>query len=875
MRHRQQIALFLPCGKRRLFPGNFASTMDEIPSRVHQSEHFPVFSLFFGGYKRESFYCDYLQTRPIANTTSEDTMKYGYFDDARREYVITNPKTPVKWINYVGGLSFGGFVDHTGGALICKGDPALNRILKYIPQMPSSDFKGETAYIRINEGGSYKVFSPYFVPTLDQYTRYECHVGLGYTRFITEFYGIRAEMTVFVPAGEARLIRDVKITNNSGKDLEIDYIPVVEYTHFDALKQFTNADWVPQTMQSKAYREPDGRLILSQYAFMMKGNAENYFTSNMPVSSFESDRKKFLGDNEYGSWRAPLSLQNAELSNYEALRGDNVGALMHHLGKFSNGETKRVITQLSQAPSIQGDMAAISKFRDAKNVDAAFEALGKFWDEYLSVLQVNTPDANMNSMLNVHNPRQCYMTKNWSRDLSLYQLGFGGRGLGFRDSSQDVMGMLSNSPEGAKDLIVKLLHVQKRDGSAMHQFFPSTMEAMVGDSHEFADRPHFYGDDHLWIILAVNAYLKETGDMDFLKTEIPFYDKDADKKPVERGTVLEHLKRAIDFTWKNRGAHGLPLLGFADWNDTINLRTGAESNFVAPQFGKALCEMIDMMEALGDETTLAEYKGFYEQMKKTVNSQTWDGEWYIRYFDCDGSKLGSKENKHGSIFINSQTWNIIAGFADETRGKTAMESVYKHLNTKSGIKLSAPGYNGYDRNLGGVSTYPPGAKENGGIFLHTNPWAMISETVLGNGDRAFEYYNQINPAFKNDRIDEFEAEPYCYPQNILGNEHPQFGLGRNSWLSGTSSWTYQAATKHILGIMPTYKGLQINPCIPKDWDGFTVTRKYRGAMYVIEVKNPSHVCTGVKSMAVDGKSAAGNVIPPFKDGTHKVEIILG
>ncbi len=802
-------------------------------------------------------------------------MKYGYFDDAAKEYVVTNPKTPVKWINYVGGLSFGGFVDHTGGSLICKGDPALNRILKYIPQMPSSDFKGESAYIRFKENGTYKIFSPYFVPTLDKYDLFECHVGLGYSKFVSEFYGIRTEITVFVPAGESRVIRDIKITNKSGKEIEIDYIPVVEYTHFDALKQFTNADWVPQTMQSKAHKESDGKMVLSQFAFMMKGTAENYFTSNHPVSSFESDRKNFLGDNEYGTWKAPLSLLNDELSNYEALRGDNIGALLHHLGKFANGETKRIITQLSQTPSIEKDMPNIKKFREGANVDAAFDALKKFWDEYLSILQVKTPDSNLNSMVNIHNPRQCYMTKNWSRDLSLYQLGFGGRGLGFRDSSQDVMGMLSNDPAGGKDLIVKLLHVQKRDGSAMHQFFPSTMEATVGDSHEFPDRPHFYGDDHLWIILAVNAYIKETGDMDFLKTEIPFYEKDADKKPLEKGTVLEHLKRAVKFTWENKGKHGLPLLGFADWNDTVNLRTGAESNFVAPQFGKALLEMIDMMEALGDSAAVSEYKKHYNEMKETVNKETWDGEWYLRYFDCDGSKLGSKENKHGSIYVNAQSWNIMAGFADKDRAVTAMESVRKHLNTSNGIKLSGPGYNGYDRNLGGVSTYPPGAKENGGIFLHTNPWAMISETIIGNGDRAYEYYNQINPAFKNEKIDEFEAEPYCYPQNILGNEHPQFGLGRNSWLSGTSSWTYQAATKYILGILPTYKGLEINPCIPKNWEGFSAARKYRGAVYEIEVKNPSKVCKGVKSMTVDGKSVEGNIVPLFKDGTHKVEVILG
>lgn len=802
-------------------------------------------------------------------------MKYGYFDDAKREYVITNPKTPVKWINYVGGLTFGGFVDQTGGSLICKGDPALNRIVKYLPQAPASDFKGETLYLRFKQAdGSYKVFSPFFVPTLDKYDLYECHVGLGYSTYVSEFYGIRTEVTVFVPFGEHRVIRDIKVTNKTGKPLAIDAIPVIEYTHFDALKQFTNADWVPQTMQSRAVRQGN-LLALTQYAFMNRDTAVNYFTSNLPVSSFESDRKRFLGDNEYGSWRAPLALEEAELSNFEANRGDNIAALLHHLGELQPGETRRLITQLAQAQTVEADASAIAKFRDPASVDAALAELAKFWDDYLATLQVETPDANFNSMINVHNPRQCNTTKNWSRDLSLYQLGFGGRGIGFRDSSQDSMGMVANDPEGAHGLITKLLHVQNRNGSAMHQFFPSTMVATVGDSHEFPDRPHFYGDDHLWIILAVNAYLKETGNLAFLQEQIPFYDKDEDGKAIETGTVLEHLKRAVEFTWSHRGKHGLPLLGFADWNDTVNLRSGAESNFIAPQFGQALNEMIDLMETLGDADTAKHYQAYYAEMKEAVNRETWDGEWYVRYFDHDGSPLGSAKNTHGKIYINSQSWNVLCGFAEGERAQIALESVNKHLNTANGLKLSAPGFNGYDRNLGGISTYPPGAKENGGIFLHTNPWVMIAETVVGNGDRAYQYYNQINPAFKNDRIDEFEAEPYCYPQNMLGDEHPQFGLGRNSWLSGTSSWTYQAATRFILGIQPGFKGLQLDPCIPKAWDGFTATRKYRGASYEIVVSNPEHVSKGIKKMIVDGKPVDGNIVPLFSEGTHKVEVTLG
>jgi cellobiose phosphorylase len=803
-------------------------------------------------------------------------MQYGYFDDAAREYVITNPKTPVKWINYVGTLAFGGIVDHTGGALICRGDPALNRITKYIPQLPTSDFKGETLYLRFPHGGSYKVFSPFFVPTLDPYDRFECHVGLGYTRIVSEFYGIRTDVTIFVPRDDHRILRDIRITNLTNQALAIDVIPVVEYSHFDALRQFTNADWVPQTMQVRASREANGMLVLKQYAFMRRDTCINFFTSNHPVASWESDRKRFLGDNEYGTWAHPLALQAAELSSYEAHRADNITALLHHLGPVQPGETRRLITQLGQAENLDAELPLIQTYRDEQHVEEAFRQLAAFWNEYLAALQVNTPDADMDRMLNVHNARQCYITRQWSRYLSLYQLGFGARGIGFRDSAQDVMGVTASAPREGRELITQLLHVQKQNGSAMHQLNPLTMVATEGDSREREDRPHYYSDDHLWAVLAVCAYLKETGDWAYLDEIVPYYEKDKNAIPLEAGTVLNHLRRAIEFTHRDVGAHGLPLLGFADWNDTVNLAAGAESLFTANLYGKALMEMIELARHLGDAASAKKYLAYYEEMKARVNEHAWDDEWYVRYFDFDGQPLGSRSNAQGQIYINSQSWAVISGFAPRDRAEKAMDSVYARLNTRNGIKLSTPGFNGFDPAKGGITTYPPGAKENGGIFLHTNPWAMIAETLLGRGDRAFEYYSQINPALKNEGIDEFECEPYVYPQNILGDEHPQFGLARNSWLTGTASWAYQAATQYMLGVRPTYEGLQINPCIPRQWDGFRVMREFRNAVYQIEVKNPDHVCKGVKSVKVDGQEVAGNVVPVLGDGkTHQVEVVMG
>jgi cellobiose phosphorylase len=805
-------------------------------------------------------------------------MRYGHFDDRNREYVITDPRTPTKWINYVGSLAFGGFVDHTGGALICKGDPALNRITKYIPQLPSSAFRGTTLYLRFPMGDGYRIFSPYFVPTLDAYDRYECRVGLGYTRIVSEFYGICTDATIFIPPGDGQgpLIRDVKITNLSGRPLEIDAIPVVEYTHFDALRQFTNADWVPQTMQSHVVEEEDGLKILTQFAFMRKDTAVNYFTSNLPVSSFETDRARFLGDHEYGTWANPLSLQEPELGNYEAHRGDNIAAVLHHLGEISPGATQRLITQLGQVSSVQEALPRIRAYREDPGVDGALADLARFWDGYLSRVQVDTPDASMNRMLNVHNPRQCQVTLNWSRYLSLYQLGFGARGIGFRDTSQDVMGVMAQAPDEGRALIEKLLHVQRRNGSAMHQFNPLTMIANQGDSAEVEGGPGYYGDDHLWIVLAASAYLKEAGDLAFLDTVIPYYEKGQGETPLEAGTVLDHLQRAIEFTHDQVGAHGLPLLGFADWNDTVNLAAGAESLFVANLYGRALLEMIDLARFLGDSGAVARYAGYYQEMKARVNSLAWDGEWYVRYFDADGAPLGSRSNRQGQIYANGQSWPVISGFAPPERARAALDAVYTRLNTRNGIKLSMPGYDGYDPRLGGVSTYPPGAKENGGIFLHANPWVIIAETIAGDGARAFEYYDRINPAAKNDRIDEFECEPYVYPQNILGDEHPQFGLARNSWLTGTASWTYQAGTQYVLGIRPTYEGLEIDPCIPPEWEGFAVSRKFRGVMYQIEVRNSEHVSKGIQSVRVDGEEIEGNIVPFLEKGEpHQIQVVMG
>jgi cellobiose phosphorylase len=801
---------------------------------------------------------------------------YGRFDDAAREYIITNPKTPVKWINYIGTISFGGFVDHTGGMLICAGDPALNRILKYIPQLPASSMKGSTIYMRLRSGIETRLFSPFFVPVLGEYDLYECHVGLGYTRIIMQQFGIRSEVTFFVPIGEHRVIQDVRVTNVTSSVIDLDIIPLVEYTHPDALKQFNNADWVPQTMVSKAVHQDEGHIILLQYPFMHKNSQVNFFTTDQLVTSFETDRQRFLGDNGYGSWSAPNSLAHSSLSNYEALRGDNIAALFHTFFKLQPEESRRLVVQLGQAQSCQAALPGIKEYRQHALVDAALEEIVDDWNSYLDRVQVKTPDLFMNRMLNVHNPRQCLVTKNWSRYLSLYQLGLGARGMGFRDSSQDVMGVLANAPKEAKELIRMLLRIQLSDGSAMHQFNPLTMVANAGDAREEEDGPQFYSDDHLWVVLAVIAYLKETGDFEFLEELVPFYQEEWTTEIQDLASVWEHLERAVSFTANTLGNHGLPLAGFADWNDTVNLPQGAESLFTANLYGFALQELISLAQFQGDSVSLERLSSLYREMKQTVNEKAWDGDWYIRYFDSNGTPIGSRSNDAGQIFTNAQSWSVLSGFAPFDRAVKALDAVYERLNTSKGIKLSTPGYDGYDSAKGGITTYPPGAKENGGIFLHANPWVIMAEATLGRGDRAYEYYNQVNPAAKNDEIDQFECEPYVYPQNILGDEHPQFGLARNSWLTGTASWMYQAGIQYILGVRSDFGGLLIDPCIPSAWEEYSVTRIFRGVRYHIKVENPEHVSNGVSAVYVDGHYYEGNLLPlAGDDQIHQVRVILG
>jgi len=811
---------------------------------------------------------------PLVETVKPMTAKkyrvnpasnFGHYDDVAREYVVTDPRTPCKWVNYIGTLDFGGFVDQTGGLNICRKDPANNRITGYKIDTPANAMRGNTLYVRLrNADGTYAIFSPFFTPTLTPFDRFECRMGLGYNKWIVQMNGLELEIKMFVPAGALQVLTDLKVRNLSAPaDVQVDVIPLVEFSHPDALKNLTNADWVPQTMKGKAVGD-----VITQYPHMAEGRRANFLTANRPMDSFTTDRNKFLGSHGYGTFSEPEGLMAEHLDNYEALRADNgnsIAAILYRLGTIAQGQESRIIVQLGQSTSVQAAAESIARFQDPKHVDAAFKELNDSWRAYLDHLRdVETPDTALNKIINTLGPRQNHATFFWSRYLSLNQLGYGGdRGIGVRDTNQDLLGVLPYMPDKAREMIEKLLSVQRFDGSSMHQFNPLTMKASIGEGHAGTEQD-FYSDDHLWNVLAVVEYVKETGDTAFLGKLIGYYEEGGDEK--KHGTVLEHLHRALAFTLGNLGRHGLPALGWADWNDAFNME-GAESVFSACLYGKALLEMQELMDVLGDAKSAQGYAEDYDRMKRNVNKVAWDGDWYVSYIDKDGLPVGSKKNVEGQIYLYTQAWAVISGFASPERAARAMQSVQDKLDTKHGIKIMTPAYQKMQPGIS-ASTYTPGLKENGGIFLHPNPWAAIAETMLGHGERAMQIIDRINPLKKDTKT--YECQPDVFVQNMASDEHPQFGLARNPWLSGTVSWVNQATTKNILGIRPTFTGLMIDPTIPQNWPGYTATRVFRGVACHLRVERGDTTV-----MMVDGKTVEGQVVPTaLLAGKSDVHIVM-
>ncbi len=784
-------------------------------------------------------------------------MNYGYFDEQANEYVVTRPDTPTPWINYLGSGQYGGIVSNTGGGYSFHKDPQNRRITRYRYNSIPTDRPGRYVYIRDAATGDF--WNPGFQPSGTKLDSYRCRHGMGYTVLEGERRGVGADVTYFVPEGKDFEVWLVRVKNGTNITKNIQVFSYAEFCYWDAIMDQQNVDWVQQINQG---RYDNG--IITWFPHMTNDRC-TFFATGEPVSSFDTNLEAFIG--KYHSEANPVAVEQGACSNSISYRTNGVGAFCIDMA-LERGEERELVFLLGYTEHKRGLRRTIKSYLSP---DAAHKALARLkasWGEYIGKLHVETPDRDMNLFVNMWNQYQCKTTFNWSRFVSLYQLGLG-RGMGTRDSAQDTLGVMHTIPEEARGLIVKLLQCQFTDGRIYHLFFPLTGEGGLGDAP--VKKFDWYSDDHLWLMLAVNAYVKETGDTAFLDCLVLYNDRST------RGSVFEHLEKALVFTDGHRGPNDIALAGRADWNDTLNLDTGkgiAESAFTSMLFCRAAQEMIDLCDFLGRAGHVERYTAMFETMRDAVNRSCWDGEWYKRAFDDGGRALGSKRNRNGKIFINSQSWAVLGSVATDEHARQCLDSVEKYLNTKYGIVAMYPGYTRWDSSKGGITTYPPGTKENGGIFLHANPWVMIAEAMTGNGQRAFEYYRQILPARRNDDADLFEVEPYVYSQNILGKEHPQFGIGRNSWLSGTAAWNMVAATQYILGIRPGYDHLVVDPCIPPEWKGFRVRRVFRGAAYEIEVRNPNHVQKGVQKILVDGAEQAA--IPLAPAGAEcSVTVIMG
>lgn len=784
-------------------------------------------------------------------------MKYGYFDEQAREYVITRPDTPTPWINYIGSGKYGGIISNTGGGYSFHKDPQNRRITRYRYNSIPMDRPGRYIYIRDAVTGEF--WNPGFQPSQRKLDSYSCRHGMGYTVLQGEYNGITADVTYFVPDDRDFEIWLLKVKNTLNVPKKLQIFSYAEFCFWDAILDQQNVDWAQQINQGR-YKDN----VITWYPHYIKDNG-SFFATSGKVSSYDTNLETFIG--KYHSEANPAAVEQGACSNSISYRTNGVGAFCNEL-ELGKGEESEIVFILGYSENRNRIHDEIKDYLSPVEAHKALKRLNDHWSEYTGKLHVETPDNEMNLFVNTWNQYQSKTTFNWSRFVSLYQLGLG-RGMGIRDSAQDTLGVMHTIPDQAKSLIIKLLQCQYTDGRSYHLFFPLTGEGGVGDAP--VKKFDWYSDDHLWLILAVNAYIKETGDFAFLDGRVLYNDKKTE------ATVWEHLDKALEFTNNYKGPHNIALAGRADWNDTLNLDIGkgiAESVFTSMLYCRAALEMIELSEHLSKVEAANKYKAMYSEMKDAVNATCWDGEWYKRAFDDDSQPLGSKENKFGKIFINSQSWAVMGGVSDKERSRKCLDSVEKYLNTKFGIVAMYPAYTEHDPKKGGITTYPPGAKENGGVFLHTNPWVMVAEIMTGNGNKAFEYYKQILPAGRNNDADHFEVEPYVYPQNILGKEHPQFGIGRNSWLSGTASWNMVVSSQYILGIRAGYDCLTVDPCIPSDWDGFRARRVFRRAVYNIEVRNPDHVNRGVRKLVMDGREV--DRIPVLPAGSKSnITVILG
>lgn len=831
----------------------------------------------------------------------QENNDYGYFDDTKREYVITRPDTPLPWLNYLGQDDYFGLCTNTAGGYTFWKDAKLRRLTRYRYNNVPYDLGGR--YLYINDNGS--VWNPGWKPVKAKDVSYECRHGMGYSTITGEKDGLKVETTYFVPVKENLEIWKVKVTNNSNERKTPSIFSYQEFAFFDAANDMNNL----QRTLSIGEVEVEGNAVYHKTEYRERRDHYTLFASTKDISGFDTSRDAFVGIHE-GLHEAKVPFAG-KCTNSKAFGWNPIASLQHDfdLAPGESAEYAYILAYVEQgdepkfdAPMVMNKSVGkkiIAKWSKPGAVDEALVKLEETWDKLLNTFQVDTPNEHASRMVNVWNQYQCMATFNMSRSASMFEVGIG-RGMGFRDSNQDLLGFIHMVPSKGRRRILDISATQLTDGTCFHQYQPLTKK---GNAEVGGD---FY-DDHLWLILSTTAYIKETGDLSILDEPVGYADKEyeigdvgADGEPRKKNaeTLLHHLETSIAYTMKKRGPNGLPLIGHADWNDCLNLNcfstepnesfqlagdvegSKAESVQIAGLFLYAAREFADLYTYMKRDNDSSRIMDDYNTMLEIVETKAWDGEWYTRAFDAESKPVGSKENDEGKIYIESQGWCVLGG-AGVTgkyagRAKQALESVHQHLYTKNGIVLQQPAYSKYQLNLGEVTSYPPGVKENAGIFCHNNTWIHLAWCLMGDGDRALEYYLSICPSAKQDQIETYRSEPYVYAQMLAGKDASCFGEAKNSWLTGTAAWTFVSISQGILGIKPQYNGLKIEPCIPGSWDGYSVQRKFRGSTYQIKVENPNGVCTGVKKLVVDGTEIAGDVIPTFNDNKeHNVTVTLG
>jgi cellobiose phosphorylase len=809
-------------------------------------------------------------------------MKFGYFDDQNREYVITQPDTPLPWINYLGCEAYFGIISNTAGGYSYYRDARLRRLTRYRYNNVPLDFGGRYIYLRDDE--SKEFWSPSWQPTRNELKDYSCRHGMGYSVIGSTYSDIEAHTRYFVPMGENLEIWQLTVTNRRDTKATLSSFASIEFCLWDAQDDGTNFQRNFNTGQV----EVEDGVIYHKTEYRERRNHFAYFACSERDAAFDTQRESFLG--KYRSWDNPATVASGQLTNSIANGWSPMGAHQVNL-TLEPGETRQIVFVLGyhENPVDQKFLPAgsqtinktfvkptIAKYLDQKNADAAFAELQAYWIKTLGVCQVNTPDVHTNRMVNIWNAYQCMATFNMSRSASSFESGIG-RGLGFRDSNQDLLGFVHMAPVRARQRILDLAATQLPTGGAYHQYQPLTKRGNNDIGGDFNDDPH-------WLIIGVSAYIKETGDWGILDELVEYNNLPGSEKPL-----YDHLQRSFQYALDRIGPHGLPLIGRADWNDCLNLncfsetpgesfqtttnKEGkvAESVFIAGLFVQSGTEIAAIAKRRGFDAEAAKYLAEVAKMDKAIHEHGWDGEWFLRAYDAFGGKIGSNECEEGKIFIESQGYCVLAGVGlEDGLAEKAMASTNKYLATKHGIVLNQPAYTHYYINYGEISTYPPGYKENAGIFCHNNPWVIIGETRLGHGDLAHDYYSRICPSAREEISDLHRSEPYVYAQMIAGKDAPTHGEAKNSWLTGTAAWNYYAIVQWILGIRTSLDGLEIAPVIPTNWPGFTATRSFRDVVYDIVIERQGN---GNKiALTVDGVAIEGNVVHPPTDGRKEVSV---